>query len=162
MKGLETEWPSTQRHLPDVWQIHWGHLTLGLSQVKSQGYPDCITHSKHKNWGSAEGSGRDKMCEGQGIHQLQQAFSEILSSSATRLFLGPRDLGTIFTVRTQSSTPPFWEGPGNGHCSTWLGWENNREIPFHTIISAQEKHLTIPCIDKHVEKRNFHMWLTEV
>lgn len=160
MKGLETEWPSRQRQLPDVGQIHWGHLTLGLSQLKSQWYPgsinllqtQCLRFSRglwkrHNVWRARHPSTAANLqwdslwfCH-EVVIRPQRPWSHL-------------DCGDIVSPR---------QGPGDRHCSTFGGdWENNSEIPFYTIISAQQKHLTVPCIDKHVEKRNFHTWLTGV
>lgn len=121
-----------------------------------------LTYSKHKVWGSAEGSGRDTMCEGKASINCSKSSARFFPALPQGCHWDPETLEPSWLWG--HSLPPIpGQGPGNRHCSTFHGdRENNSEIPFYTIISAQQKHLTTPCIDEHVEKRNFYMWLTGV
>lgn len=154
MKGLETEWP--WRQTPATC------LTDSLRPLTGEKPRISCFHELIPNTRSE--------VQQEALEETQCVKGKASNNSANlqwdslqvchEVVIGPQrpwnhlDCGDIVPPR---------QGPGDRHCSTFRGdWENNSEIPFYTIISAKQKHLTIPCIDESVEKRNFHMWLTGV
>lgn len=134
MKGLETEWPFAGRHLPNVWQIHWGHLALGLSQVKSRKYPGSINH---KVWASAALE-ETQWAKGKGIYQLRQISGDILSSSPMRFPLGPSDPGTILTMGRQAQGTGI-AAHSNGHWKD-LKYVGRKEKQMGDTASGCKRH----------------------